>query len=258
MIHNIIPGLAHLATPIELVRSLTDNPWEGDVEAMRISLRTLGQHRVLIANGNPEQGGEATLGNHMLLAARAEGWTHLAVAWTDDDAATVKARAIVDNKMQSLGSVKDDIIVRWTSEAEEFYPVFEAIGYDDFVIAEMEEAGFDYSETGRGYIAPQLIDRDADEGVVSTEESVTYFDSDVSRGTHDTTPREASSEDAAVRGVGSTDEKRKAVVNFTLVFSDADQQRRWYDFMKFLKRDTDGESTTADLLMAFLESKADF
>jgi hypothetical protein len=51
----------------------------------------------------------------------------------------------------------------------------------------------------------------------------------------------------------------KAVVQYNLVFDEPDQQRRWYDFMRWLRSDpgTDGD-TTAERLMNFLESHVDF
>lgn len=250
MIHNILPALAHLATPIELVHSLPGNPWQGDVEAMRVVLRELGQHRVLIANGNAEDGGIATLGNHMLQAAILEGWTHIAVAWTDEDEATVRARAITDNKMQSLGKPLDEQIVLWVTDNDTYLSVYDAVGYDDFTIAEMEESFGDYSETGRGYIAPEMVPRNNEE----FQEPRNYDSPNTPR---DTTIREASQEDMAVRGAGDTDAKRGAVIQYQLTFDDAQQQKRWHDFLRFMKT-SGNQGTIAGMLLEFLEGHAEF
>jgi hypothetical protein len=49
------------------------------------------------------------------------------------------------------------------------------------------------------------------------------------------------------------------VVQYTLVFDDADQQKRWYDFIRFLRNDPAyvGD-TTASKLIDFVDAHADF
>jgi hypothetical protein len=68
--------------------------------------------------------------------------------------------------------------------------------------------------------------------------------------THEAVTRGASSVGAA----GAT-----AIVQYMLVFDDAAQQRKWYDFLRWLRSDpgTDGE-TTAERLLHFLDSHANY
>jgi hypothetical protein len=51
----------------------------------------------------------------------------------------------------------------------------------------------------------------------------------------------------------------KAVVQYSLVFDSPEQQRRWYDFLRWMRSDAGvaGE-TTAEKLIDFLEQHADF
>ena len=246
MKHNIIPALVPLATPIDKVRVLKNNPWEGDVEAMRVSLRTLGQHRPIVANGNPEDGGEATVGNHMLKAARLEGWSHVAVAWTDEDEDTRRARAVVDNRMQSLGHPVDEFVAEFVESAyDTFFEVFEVVGYDDFTIAEMEESSVKESAREKGYVAPELVPRTNQEFDVTDDE-------DVSRETVD------EDDDEPVVPSREKKEERKPVVQYLLVFDDAEQQKRWYDFVRFLRSQPGKDGTTAALLLDFLNGVAEF
>ena len=51
----------------------------------------------------------------------------------------------------------------------------------------------------------------------------------------------------------------KTIVQYTLVFDSPDQQRKWYDFIRWLKSDpgTDGE-TTAERVLNFVEAHANY
>ena len=51
----------------------------------------------------------------------------------------------------------------------------------------------------------------------------------------------------------------KAVVQYTLVFDSSDQQRKWYDFIRYLKSSAVyGGDTTAERLFEFIEAHSDF
>ena len=51
----------------------------------------------------------------------------------------------------------------------------------------------------------------------------------------------------------------KTIVQYTLVFDSAEQQRKWYDFVRWLKTDagTDGE-TTAERILNFIDAHANY
>ncbi|MFN9718707.1 MAG: hypothetical protein ACK58L_08450, partial [Planctomycetota bacterium] len=78
-------------------------------------------------------------------------------------------------------------------------------------------------------------------------------------------PSTVEHKDVAVQGSGLVTNSMqvpsgpKAVVQYTIVFDDPEQQRRWYDFLRWLRSDAGvaGE-TTAEKLVDFLEQHADF
>jgi hypothetical protein len=51
----------------------------------------------------------------------------------------------------------------------------------------------------------------------------------------------------------------KAVVQYMLVFDEADQQRRWYDFLRWLRTDSGTKGDTiAERILHFIDDHADF
>jgi hypothetical protein len=50
----------------------------------------------------------------------------------------------------------------------------------------------------------------------------------------------------------------QAVVQYTLVFDNPDQQKRWYDFVRWLRNDPgyDGD-TTAEKIMSFIDAHSE-
>lgn len=52
---------------------------------------------------------------------------------------------------------------------------------------------------------------------------------------------------------------QKSVVQYTLVFDNPEQQRRWYEFIRFLRSSAVyGGETTAERLIEFIEAHAEF
>jgi hypothetical protein len=240
VIHKIIPGLIELATPIELIRNLENNPHNADVKVHMALLKEFGQHRVLIAKGDPENGGYAVVGNHMLEAARRLEWTHIAVAWTDEDDDRAMARAISDNRAAEFG--RDDPIKIAQIVPEIAYTAPEAfgvLGWDDFELASMQEIMPPVLE-GTGYVAPDQVS--SSRNAESSPE-----------------PTKRSDEDMIANGGGATDNKRDAVIQFTLVFDDSAQRDKWTKFIKWLRGDPgiDGE-TTAARLIDFIDQRVDY
>jgi hypothetical protein len=70
------------------------------VERIAASLRQYGQRKPLVANRS--QGGKVEAGNGTLAAARSLGWSHVAVVWVEDDAATAAGYSIADNRTGDL------------------------------------------------------------------------------------------------------------------------------------------------------------
>lgn len=238
MNHNIIPSLIPLAEPIEKLKPLPGNPHRGDVEAMKSVLSEFGQHRPVVGQGTSEEGGFSLVGNTMTEAARQLGWTHIAVAWVQEDNAAAMARALSDNLVATMG-VDDPRLMSQAMEmvVEDFYDVFDSLGFDDFEMAALSQSAESFGGD-TGYIAPELIERPTP-------------------GTPDV-PRPAPEDSTPSEPTPKPD--RKAVVQYSLVFDDNDQQRRWHDFVRHIRSDAEvsDHDTTAAKLIAWLEERADF
>lgn len=96
---TIADDLGPLARPIDSLRNLPGNPRRGDVEAVKRSYQRFGQRKPIVARRD----GTVIAGNHQLLAARALGWTEIAVVYVDDDEMTAQAFALADNRTADLG-----------------------------------------------------------------------------------------------------------------------------------------------------------
>ena len=79
---------------IKILRPYPNNPREGDIGAIAQSLQELGQYRPIVARTD----GTILAGNHTYQAAKALGWSEIAVNWiacTDEEAARI---VLVDNR----------------------------------------------------------------------------------------------------------------------------------------------------------------
>jgi hypothetical protein len=130
--------------------------------------------------------------------------------------------------------------------------------WDEFEIAaitEWADKNDPDEEEERGYVAPVIIEQSKlDEKVVTTTKS--------DDGETVLTATDAvDTQDAVTRGSGAINSGGggSAVVQYTLVFDDADQQKDWYSFIRYLKSSPvyDGD-TTAERLMNFVQSHADY
>lgn len=98
---HIAEGLRGLAVPIESVHEDAANVRVGHaVDRIAASLRQYGQRKPVVANRS--QGGRVEAGNGTLSAARALGWSHIAVVWVEDDPATAAGYSIADNRTGDL------------------------------------------------------------------------------------------------------------------------------------------------------------
>jgi hypothetical protein len=75
-------------------------------------------------------------------------------------------------------------------------------------------------------------------------------------------PSNVEHRDIAVQGSGLVTSQLantpKAVVQYTIVFDDPDQQRRWYDFIRWLRNEAayDGD-TNAEKLISFIDAHSE-
>lgn len=245
MNHNIIPALEHLAVPIDSLKTLPGNPQEGDESAHKAVLEEFGQHRVAVVKAD----GTILVGNHMVRFAKELGWTHVAAVVVDDDDAKAKARAISDNRVAELSKTNEAKLSAFMPDlVDVYYPVFDALGWDEMELASLSETVV-YAPEDRGYTPPVMVPRET----VSAQREEGGEERLVA-------PKGLDEKDLVARGAGDSDEKRRAVINYNLVFDDADQQQHWYRFVRWLRSDPlfgDVDTTAAKLLM-FVDAHADF
>lgn len=99
----IADGLRTLAVPVDSVNLDPQNARLHDarsLEAITASLRKFGQRQPLVVQ---RSGMVVRAGNGRLVAAKALGWTHVAVLVVDDADALAAAYAIADNRSAEFG-----------------------------------------------------------------------------------------------------------------------------------------------------------
>lgn len=147
-VHNIADPLLSLATPIENLTELPGNPRRGAVKDIARSLRVFGQRKPVTARqtGTDEHGnpvGYVTAGNHTLIGARDElAWTHLAVAWFDEDETTGNAWAVADNHLSDMGTNDNDALAVMLEQiVAADHDLFAATAYTDEALENLLRSG---------------------------------------------------------------------------------------------------------------------
>ena len=253
-------NLKSLLVDIDSLVPLPGNPRVGNVAAIANSLDEFGQLKPVVVRDNGDGTSTIIAGNHTVEAARSLGWSEVAaVTVTDMDDKRAVTFALTDNRINELGSVNSALLHEAiTSVFDEYSDFLDVLGWDEFEMASMEEQ-YDYfiaSETREtGYVAPVLLPRS--EPTVPNQVQSTEMKSEPS---HIVAPEKVDTHEAITRGATSVGQGgAKAVVQYTLVFDSSDQQRRWYDFVRWLRSDpgTDGD-TTAERLINFLDAHANY
>lgn len=99
-----------LTTEHVMIDSLSpypDNPREGDIGAIAVSLEQNGQFRPIVVNRR-----DMTIlaGNHTWKAAKYLGWPDIAVTFVDVDEQQARKIVLADNRHNDLASYNDDIL----------------------------------------------------------------------------------------------------------------------------------------------------
>ena len=256
---NIHPSIQNLAIDIENLLPMEKNPRSGNVDAIVASYSEFGQMRPIVAKKNDDGTFTVIAGNHQLQAAKKLGWTSLAVVVMDESDEKAIAFALADNRTSELGATDQSIILELLDQVgNEYHEMFLELGWDDFEMASMtvEEKRSEITDNRGGYIAPVIVNP-----FEPTKEDSSIVEVVDGEDTRLEATKEVDASEAMSRGSTAVGIKggEKAVVQYTLVFDDADQQRRWYDFIRFIRNDPQyvGE-TTASKLIDFINSNADF
>lgn len=263
MMHKIDDAIKSLAMDVDMLTPLERNPRSGDVEAIKASYNQFGQLKPIVAVKENDGSHTVIAGNHQLRAAKELGWTEIAVSVVALDSDEALAFALTDNKIAELGSSDNELLFDLISEVsgsdlldEE---LFDVLGWDDFALASMEndviykeidESDKDMSKTG--WIAPEIV---VTNPILNSEDEESDGPIPVASGP--TINPKVDTETIVTQGSTATKVGggESAAIQFTLVFSTADEQAKWYSFLRWLKNDPAfvGETTT-ERLLDFIES----
>ncbi len=259
MPNGIHESLLPLAVDVDVLRLLDGNPRIGDVDAIMASYQEFGQVKPIVARKNDDGTATVIAGNHQLQAAVNLGWDKIAVVYLEADDKRAIAYAIADNRTMELGYTEPELLESLLIDVADYYPeLFEGLGWDEFSMAEIEyesdRNSTDLSETGV-FIPPEIVKPINQE---EEKQPIIHVAQNGDGENRIVADPNADQKDVAIRGATVTSAAPRAVVQYTIVFDDPDQQTRWYSFIKWLKSDpgTDG-STTAERLINFIDSHTD-
>ena len=256
-IHESIAGLA---VDVALLRPLERNPRIGNVDAIISSYEEFGQIKPIVAKPNEDGTYTVIAGNHQLVAAKKLGWKKIAVVVYDVDEKRANAFALADNRTTELGNTDQEIVLQLMSEiSTDYQDLLLGLGWDEFEVASISTDIFTNDKNdNRGGYTPAVIVNPFEE---SADEDLIVEVKDEENESNFVATEKVDKEDAITRGSVAVGVKggERAIVQYTLVFDDADQQKRWYDFVRYVRNDPAyvGE-TTASKIIDFINSNAEF
>lgn len=249
--NNVSDNLQHLLVPISKLVHLDKNPRMGSLEAIKASYETFGQTKPLIAIDNGNDTYTVVAGNHQLKVARdLLGWTEMAVSIEEWDEEKAIAFALADNRTSELGTNDEDLLYEMLLKVNEDSEYWDAMEWDDFEMALMESNYItgqeDHEDFSKGFTPPVLVADlpgldGEDEG--SDEEIEYHADSETTKDivTHGAT---------AVDRAGS-----KTTFQFTLTFESLEEQKEWYDFVRYLQAEKVEGATATQKVLNFIRDK---
>lgn len=259
MSNKIHKNIEHLAVPLTELVHLENNPRKGNIDAIVASYKEFGQVKPIVIKDNGDGTSTIIAGNHQYEAAKKLGWEKIACVKFEGDLESAIAYALADNRTNELGTTDSNLIFELLGEVGEQYDtLIDALGWDEFDLAAME--GDYYQEDDTPYeppviqpITPLTADpiKTAPQAVsVQLENGETVLSA----------PQGTDTQQAVTQGAPSVVANgSKTIVQYTLVFDSPDQQRKWYDFIRWLKTDpgTDGD-TTAERVLNFVDAHANY
>jgi hypothetical protein len=252
---NIHPSLKNLIVDIDSLGHLENNPRRGDVRAIAASYEEFGQVKPIVAKKNDDGSATVIAGNHQLLAAKQLGWEHIACVFLDADDDRAIAYALADNRTMELGKTDDELLSQLLLEVSDVYPeLWNDLGWDEFEIASITESSTSETDilSNSSYVPPVMMQPniEGDREIRSMVEENEDGDLEIRA------PKELDHNEVAIKGstIAAKASAPQAVVQYTIVFDNPDQQSRWYSFIKWLRSDagTSG-STTAEKLIDFID-----
>ena len=120
---------------------MAGNPRRGNTTAIKRSLTEFGQHRPVVARRSDNT---VIIGNHMLAAATALGWTKIAAVFVDDDNERSITRSLADNRASDLSSYDDDELLALIHSVSDDNLLL-AANIDQSLIDSLTQASNDYA-----------------------------------------------------------------------------------------------------------------
>jgi hypothetical protein len=268
MSHKIHSSIEHLAAPLESLRTLVGNPRIGNIDAICASYDEFGQVKPIVVRPNDDGTMTVIAGNHQFQAAQRLGWSHIAVVPMDVDDARAMAFAIADNRTNELGHTDDSLLADALGTIiDDYGDLLEELQWDEFELAMLDLSTETQALATPGVYEQPIIQLLDDEEPVrppslpsqSNSAPVTTRDSEGEVRLE--APKDSDTKSLVTQGStsGGMSGSSKAVVQYSLVFDSPEQQRRWYDFLRWLRSDAGiAGDTTPSKLIDFLESHADF
>lgn len=259
MSENIDKAIQDLAVDLDVLTPLPSNPRKGNVEAIMASYREFGQVRPIVIRTNDDGTYTVIAGNHQVEAARRLGWSQIAAVKMEGDMSKAIAFALADNRTIELGHSDNAAVFDLMEMMEDrsYQDLFDNLGWDEFELAVYEEASYNANDENVGsgsYVPPVIVEDKKNDSYVPLVEENKDGERQIVAGDN------VDHKQVAVQGstVAAPGSAPQAVVQYTLVFDNPEQQRRWYDFIRWLRNDPgyDGD-TTAEKIMAFIDAHSE-
>lgn len=264
MKHKVDQSLHALLVDITTLTELPGNPRKGNVDAITASYNEFGQLKPIVIKENGDGTSTVIAGNHQVRAAKQLGWTHIAAVPFEADETRAVAFALADNRISELGHTDQSLAADLLFDViNDYGDLMEDLGWDSFEVAYIEEQAIKtepITSSGPTEFMPPVIQpvENLGERLLA---SMVREDDDGERKI--IAPSSVDHNEVAVKGStvatpsGATT-SHNAVVQYTIVFDSPDQQKRWYEFLKWLRNDPgyDGD-TTAEKLISFIDAHSE-
>jgi len=258
MYENIEKSLQGLTVDIHSLKPLPGNPRKGNVDAIKESYLKFGQLKPIVAVEDSDGSLVVIAGNHQLQAAKDLGWEVIAVTIANLDNDDAVAFALTDNKVSELGTTDNAALLDMISQIDTDNPLFESLGLDDFALASLENSVISSqinTEPVTSWTAPEIINHPQQPQQTETRDQPPT--PQLNEDGQSVVNTEATTQSIVTQGstAANMSGTSNAAIQFTLVFDNAEQQSRWYKFVRWLKMDAgyDGE-TTAERLLEFIDA----
>lgn len=261
---NIHESLKSMVFPLNQLTHLQDNPRKGNVEAIIASYAEFGQIKPIVAKMNKDGSATIIAGNHQVMAAKELGWDEIAVVFLDADDKRAIAYALADNRTVELGHTDNDMLQKLLTEVSSDYgDLWAGLGWDEFEIAAMDERAIIRAHDElieSTYLAPMIIPIETIEPSEMQKHISSLSKTDDDGENKLMAPNSVDHGDVAVRGSGVAvpGSQPQAIVSVQVVFDSPEQQRRWYDFIRWLRNDPEIDgTTTAERLINFIDTQTE-